>query len=251
MTKMIILGTAAALPDSGRENTYMVLQGSQSAILIDCAGSPIQRLLAAGVSLSELEGLILTHHHPDHIYGVPALFLGLWLDGREKPFHIFAPPRTLQVAQSMMELLEWHQWPQRYPVLFHEVPITPGAKVLEDAQFAIFSSPGQHMLPTLSLRIHNKESEGVLTYCCDTEPTPDTIALAHRANILIHECAGPFPGHSSARQAGATAQKAGAQRLVLIHYSLAGTEGTNYVSEAKEAFRGPVELAHEGTGYDF
>ncbi|MBM3150409.1 MAG: ribonuclease Z, partial [Chloroflexi bacterium] len=82
MARLILLGSGAALPDASRDNTYMVIEGRESSILIDCAGSPLHKLQAVGVDLNTLEALIVTHHHPDHIYGVPALLLGLWLYGR-------------------------------------------------------------------------------------------------------------------------------------------------------------------------
>ena len=243
MTKLTILGTAAALPDPGTENTYMVVQGNQSAILIDCAGSPIQRLHAAGVPLDLLDGLILTHHHPDHIYGVSPFFLGFWLSGRKAPFHVYAPARTLHAAQGMMELLEWDDWPHRPAVHFHEIPLEPNVTVLDGPEFTITASPGKHMLPVVSLRIHSKESGGVLTYCCDTEPTPETTALAHGADIVIHECAGEELGHTGPRQAGAVAAQAETDRLVLIHYSLIQSDEETMLSEAGKEYAGPVELA--------
>jgi len=91
MAKLTILGTAPALPDSLREYTYMVLQGKESVILIDCASSPLQRLAQAGVNPHDVDHLIITHHHPDHVYGVPVFLLGLWLAGRQRPLHIYGP----------------------------------------------------------------------------------------------------------------------------------------------------------------
>ena len=49
MPRLVILGSAAAVPDAAHENTYMVLDGDHGSILIDCAGSPIGRLERAGL----------------------------------------------------------------------------------------------------------------------------------------------------------------------------------------------------------
>jgi ribonuclease Z len=85
MAQVILLGTGAALSDETREHTYLVVKEKKRAVLIDCAGSPVQRLIKAGVALNNIEHLILTHHHPDHIYGVSVFLLDLWLGGRKKP----------------------------------------------------------------------------------------------------------------------------------------------------------------------
>lgn len=252
MPRLIILGAAAALPEPDRENTFMALEGSQAAVLIDCAGAPMQRLRRAQVDLARLDGLIVTHHHPDHVYGVPMLFLGLWLSGRKAPFHVFAPPRTLRAVKVIMNALEWEAWPGLFPVEFHEVPLTEGAPVLDWPDFRIIASPGVHMLPVISLRVEAKATGKVLAYCCDTEPAPALKALARQADILVHESAGPYPGHSSAAQAAALAADVGAKRLVLVHFKANGLEEeAALLQEAQALFGGPVELGREWAVYDF
>jgi len=252
MPRLIILGAAAALPEADRENTFMALVGDQAAILIDCAGTPIQRLRRAGVDLARLDGLIVTHHHPDHVYGVPMLFLGLWLSGRRSPFHVFAPPRTLRAVEAIMDALEWKAWPGLFPVEFHEVPLAEGVTVLDWPDFRVLASPGVHMLPVISVRVEAKKTGGVLAYCCDTEPTPALKPLAWQADVLLHESVGPYPGHSSAAQAAALAAEAGAKRLVLVHFKAEGPESqTALLQEARALFSGPIELALEGAVYDF
>ena len=107
MARLIVLGSAAALPDAAHDTTYMVLEGRESSILIDCGGSPLHKLQVVGVDLDTLGHLIVTHHHPDHIYGVPILLESLWLYGRQEPFHIFGPQRSVAVIVSIMDSLEW------------------------------------------------------------------------------------------------------------------------------------------------
>ncbi len=251
MPKLTILGAAAALPEADRENTYMVVEGEHAAFLIDCAGSPIQRLRHAGVNLSLLDGLIATHHHPDHIYGVPLLLLGLWLSQRSKAFHIFAPPRTLRALVTIMDAFEWREWPGFFPVQFHEVSLAVGAPVLDWPDFRITASPGVHMLPVISLRIESRATGNVLAYCCDTEPSPSLKPLAQGAHILLHESAGEAPGHSSPAQAAALAAESKVGRLVLVHYAAKEGNGEKALAEARAVFKGPVELAREGAVYEF
>src|SRR2546428_2784063 len=67
------LGTSGSVPSAVRDTTSLVFVVPQGAILIDCGGSPIQKLRRAGVDPNALAVVVITHIHPDHAYGLPAL----------------------------------------------------------------------------------------------------------------------------------------------------------------------------------
>ena len=245
MLKLTILGSAAAVADADHENTYMVLQGQRSSLLIDCGGSPMARLDRAGVDLETLDGLLVTHHHPDHIYGVSVLLLGLWLMGRERPFVVYGSRRALQVIPRMMQLMEWQVWPDMYPLTYRQIPWEEKALVVDNDEYAVYTSPVQHLVPTVGLRIESKKTGRALAYSSDTRPCDAVVRLAQGADVLIHESSGPFPGHSTPVQAGEIAQQAGVKRLLLIHYPVFLEDLDAWCSVAATAFDGPVELAQD------
>ena len=245
MARLIILGSAAALPDARRDNTYLVLQGRESSILIDCAGSPLHKLQVVGVALDTLDSLIVTHHHPDHIYGVPALLLGLWLYGRQEPFHIFGPQRSMAAIASIMDSLEWQDWPCTMPVAFHEVEIRERCRVIESPEFEITTAPVEHLVPTLAVKVMSKETGRAIVYSSDTEPCEALARLAQGADVLIHESTGDYAGHSTPAQAGAMASRCGAGKLVLIHFTALDSELEGLRRAAEAEFDGPVDLAED------
>lgn len=251
MLKLTILGSASAVADACHENTYMVLQSKQSSLLIDCGGSPMARLDRANVDLETLDGLLVTHHHPDHIYGAPVLLLGLWLMGRERPFVVYGSRRTLQVVPRMMQLMEWQVWPDMYPVVYCEIPWEEKASLIDCAEYTIYTSPVQHLVPTVGLRIESKNTGKVLTYSSDTRPCESVVQLAQGADVLIHESSGPFPGHSTPMQAGEIAQRAGVKRLVLIHYPVFTEDLDAWRGVAATVFDGPVEIAEDFKVFEF
>ena len=97
MPKLIILGTAHAIPDENHENTHLALIGEQRQVLIDCTGSPVVRLKKAGIDLNSLTDIFLTHFHPDHVAGIPSLLMSMWLLGRRDPLNIYGLQYTLDV----------------------------------------------------------------------------------------------------------------------------------------------------------
>ena len=251
MARVVALGTAAAVPDEGHANTYLAVEGEQGFFLIDCADSPLVRIQRAGLALERLRGLILTHFHPDHVFGVPILLMDIWLLGRAAPLPVYGLHDVLERFEAMMDLFRWREWPDLFPVPCRPVAEEVGALVLEDDEFRITGAPVEHMVPTLGLRVENKRSGGVVAYSSDTSPCDAVVALARGADILIHEAAKNTSGHSSATQAGEVARRAGAGRLVLIHYRPAPWQYDRWLEEAAVAFGGPVELAQDFGEYVF
>ena len=251
MAKLTILGTAPALPEPFREYTYMVIQGGKSVILIDCASSPVQRLAQVGVNFQDIDHLIVTHYHPDHVYGVPVLLLDLWLAGRQRPLHIYGPLGTAHIIPAMMSLYKWHEWPGFYPIEFHEVKTAVGSLVLDSEDLLITAAPVEHLVPTMALRVLCKETGGVIVYSSDTEPCEEVMHLAQGADLLIHESTGAHAGHTSSAAAGAVARFAGVKKLVLVHYPVQGVDVDRMWEEAEIEFGGPVELAQDFASYEF
>jgi ribonuclease Z len=251
MPTLIFLGTSNAIPDEQHENTHLLLSGNTHNVLIDCAGSTYVRLNKIGLDFTHLGDLILTHFHPDHISGVPQLLMNMWLLKRSLPFSIYGLSYTLDRVEELMGLFDWSGWEGLYPIQFHRIPESELAPVLDFEEFKIFSSPVQHLVPTMGLRIEFKESKKVLAYSSDTQPCSQMLRLSAGADVLVHEASGLFPGHSSAAQAGEAAAQAGAASLYLIHYPTGRFSADGLVAEARKRFEGPVVLAEDFNSIGF
>jgi ribonuclease Z len=251
MAKVVVLGSACAVSDAQHEHTYLAVAGQQGTVLVDCAGQALVRLQRAGLDPEQLSDVVLTHFHPDHVYGLPVLILEMWLHGRQRPLQVRGLAHCTERMAQMMEAYGLHDWPKMYPVGFQTVDARAGAPVVETPDFLVTASPVQHMVPTLGLRIEDKETGRVLAYTSDTHPCPEVIELARGADLLIHEATGEHHGHSSAAQAGEDARQAGAKRLALIHYEVGGADPARLVPQAAATFGGPVTLAEDFAELEF
>jgi phosphoribosyl 1,2-cyclic phosphodiesterase len=77
-----------ALLGSGSEGNALVVQAGQTCLLLDCGFSlneTLARLARLGLSAEQLQGIVVTHEHGDHISGVARLArkfdLRVWLTG--------------------------------------------------------------------------------------------------------------------------------------------------------------------------
>lgn len=245
MSKLVVLGSANAVPDVDHENTYMVLVGQRRSLLIDCVGNPLLRFKQVGLEVNQLTDLILTHFHPDHVSGVPSFIMNTWLLGRKTAFDIHGLGYTVERMEKVMEFYDWATWPNLYPVNFHPLPAQEMVPVLETDEFRVYASLVHHLIPTIGLRVEFSQSGKVLAYSCDTEPCEEVVRLAAGADVLIHEAAGATIGHTSASQAGKIATRAGVKSLYLIHYPTQDGEHLSLIAEARTTYAGPVALAED------
>ena len=243
MPRLIVLGSASAVPSETQENTHMALAGDSRRVLVDTGHNPIVRLGQAGLDPVGITDLVLTHFHPDHASGAASLLMNTWLLGRKEPLRVYGLAYTLDRMEQVMDLYDWGDWPGMYPVEFVRIPEQELSPVLESDELRIFASPVQHLIPTIGLRFEFPHSGKTLAYSCDTEPSPVVVRLAQGADALIHEATGPWKGHTPAAQAGEIARQAGGKQLYLIHYHLGERQPQDLIQEARETFQGPVDLA--------
>lgn len=251
MSKLIILGSASAIPDEKHDNTHMVLVGREKMVLIDCANNPFMRLRQAGLESDHLTDIVLTHFHPDHVSGMPSLLMQMWLTGRQRPINIYGLSDTLDRLKQLMGFYDWGTWPNFYQVNFFPISLGRMTLVLENQEFRIYASPVCHIVPTIGLRFEFCQTNKVLAYSCDTEPCPEVVQLAYGADVLIHESTGASFGHSSASQAGGIAAQAESASLYLIHYDVKNSNPQSLEAEARGTFNGPVALAEDFMELDF
>lgn len=244
MGRVIILGSASAVPDAHHENTHFLVEAGARVILVDCPGSPMVRLEQAGVDPCVVTDLILTHFHPDHVSGLAPLLLGMWLIGRKAPLTIYGLAETIDRARQMMELYAWTDWPNFYPVAFVNITAQERALVFDSPEVRVLASPVDHLIPTVGLRFE-MASGAVLAYSCDTRPVAAVARLAQGADVLIHEATGASEGHTPAEKAGEIAAQAGARALYLIHYPPQLVAPQDLLARARQTFAGPITVAED------
>lgn len=214
---LYLLGTGAAVSDPHRTTTMLAVSDGTSTLAVDCGGDLVQRLLAAGIDLDTLDGLVVTHEHPDHVSAFPLFMEKLWLTGRRRPIPVYGIHSALDQARRVWEAFDTSGWDGVPYIDWQEVPGEPGAKVLKNETWHVTAAPVDHPVPTIGLRIEH-ESGRTVAYSCDTAPCEHVVELARDVGILVHEATGALPGvHSSVEQAAEIAAKAGAHRLLLVH----------------------------------
>lgn len=248
MPQLHLLGTGAAISEPHRTTTMLAFSSDEETVVVDCGGDVVQRLLSAGIELDSISALIITHEHPDHVSGFPLFMEKIWLAGRQRPIPVYGIQPAISQARRCFETFDTSGWEGMPEIHWHEIALEEEAAVLETGSWTILSTPGRHSVPVVGLRVSSKATSGIVAYSCDTEPFEPIERLAAGAGILVHEATGEGPGHSSAEQAAAIAERARAGRLLLVH--LPPTLSDDELESARHRFA-RTDWGEEGGRYPF
>jgi ribonuclease Z len=236
------------VPSAERDTTALVVRAGRTVCLIDVGGSPVQKLRRVGVDPLELAAVVITHTHPDHVYGLPALVQNLGILGRREALPVYCRSEHVELIRRLLALFDLPD-PGKFECPVRGVEPREGVRVLETPELVVSASPNVHgRMPNLAVRV---EAGGrALVYSSDTRPCPAVTALARGATALVHEATfsepDPTQWHSTARDAGEVARQAGVSRLYLAHvgYTHHGRLAA-HVADARAAFGGPVTMVSE------
>ncbi|MDW8062632.1 MAG: MBL fold metallo-hydrolase [Candidatus Caldarchaeum sp.] len=223
MARLVVLGAGSIVPTENRFGSGLLLETSTTKILFDPGPSTIQRLKKAGVNHEQLDAVIVTHFHLDHVSDLPALIM-LWpynVDGTPttspKPLHLIGPKGLSKLVQQTTET---HQYLvttmgcNRYLIVDE---MRGGEKrLLKDV--TITAVEVEHF-NGLAYRIDFGGRSVVVSG--DTVPDERLVDLAKGCDVLVHECSFPHDKlvgkHTSEKQLGEIAARVMPKKLVVTH----------------------------------
>lgn len=256
--RFLFLGTSGAVPSAERDTTSLVVAGEDGAVLIDCGGSPVQKLRRADLDPLAVSHVVITHLHADHAYGLPSLVQGMRLLGREVPLTVVCRPEHSEPLRTLLALFRLWERPGMFRVILAPIALGEGAAAFEVGALAVRTAPNSHGdMPNFAVRVDRRDRQAAVVYSSDTVPCASVVALARGAHTLIHEATFPerdrgrFGTHSTAAEAGDVAARAGVRRLILTHVDADyHGEVDALAAEARGRFGGEVEIARELVPYE-
>lgn len=101
---VIFLGTSASAPTPRRGLTSVLIRRGGEHILVDC-GEGTQRQMMRSCGLVDIDVLLVTHEHGDHILGIPGMLKTLALRERTKPLTVVGPARFRHCFANLARLI--------------------------------------------------------------------------------------------------------------------------------------------------
>ncbi len=241
--KITTVGWWGAYPSANEATSGYLLQSGNLNVLIDC-GSGVLTRLQNYIDLEQLDAVVLSHYHWDHIADIGCLQYAsrvlMDLGKRINPLVIYGHTEDEHFNRlSYLSYCEAHGYDTGSGLKLGALDFTFSRNVHPD--------------PCFSIRI--EKSEKALVYIADTEWTDNLVKIAQGADLLLCESSlydeyiGRIPGHLTSGEAGAVAAAGGVKRLVLNHLPHFGDHRL-LVEQARKKFNGPVELAETGKAWE-
>lgn len=249
--RITVLGKSPAWPDAGGACSGYLVQDGDTCLLVDC-GAGVFGKLRATVDYVDVDAVVITHLHADHVLDLIPFGTALTFSPRARdvrPRLIVPPGATaalgaLTAAVSQPGLLEG---------AFALSEYDPADTIAVGALRLRFQ-PVPHYVPANAVEVRGSAG-GRFTFGADHGPTDVLDAFARATDLLLLEATLPEPetelprGHMTAGEAGAVAAGCDAKRLVLTHIS-DELDAEHALAEALRAYDGPVEIAREGAVFD-
>lgn len=217
MATLHLLGTGAPASDPHRTTTMLGFSDDTRVVLVDCGGDVLHRALRAGLDINKFEAIILTHEHPDHVSGFALFVEKMWLFGRRKPIPVYGPETALAQARGNFASYNTSRWIGVPDLEWHPVPLDERVPFLQVNDLSFSSSPNEHGVPCIGIRVDNAGSGRSVCYSADTRPCDAIVRLGSGCEIMVHEAGGDNPVHTTIDQAAEIAHRAGASQLILVH----------------------------------
>ncbi len=101
MMDITLLGSGGTMPLPDRWLTSLVVKCRGRNILIDCGEGTQIAMKEAGVSAHDIDVILLTHFHGDHVMGLPGILMSMGMNGREDPVLIVGPRGLTEVVPKL------------------------------------------------------------------------------------------------------------------------------------------------------
>ncbi len=261
--RITVLGKSPAWQDAGGACSGYLVEGGGARVLLDC-GPGVFAKLRGVVDYLEIDAVVLSHLHADHVLDLVPFASALRYTPRQQPVavggwpgtdspvrpRLIAPPGARTALAGLCTATGMRA--EHIEGAFELVEYDP-ADDLEIGGLRVRFRPVPHFIPTNAVEL--AEGAARLTYSADCAPNEALCEFAAGTDLLLIEATLPRPerdgdrGHLTPAEAGEHGARAGAGRVVLTHLS-DELDAEWARGEAERAYSGPVEVAREGARYD-
>ena len=153
--QITFLGTSSMVPTKERNQIAVFLSYGPEGILFDCGEGTQRQFKIAGISLSKVTKILLSHWHGDHVLGLPGLMQTLSSSDYSSTLEIYGPAGTKKRMEKMFEAFVFDK------KLDFAVAEVKTGKFFENKDYELEAYQLEHGIETLGYRFVEKDRRKV------------------------------------------------------------------------------------------
>ncbi len=224
MIELCFLGTGGSVATEERDNTSFLINQGNALLLVDCPGSVFQKIKKLNLEPRNITSILVTHIHPDHIYGLPSLVHSLMLD--EGRIRLYGSAESVDLCKDLLDLFHLREKKIKTRIEFISLDGGENFELRDSVHCVSLKVP--HSASSLAFHFRFNEEKKDLVYSGDTPCDSSLFRYAAGMDYLVHDCSAPsrvfkdYPSlkamHTHSIQLGQHAQRYGIKCLVPCHF---------------------------------
>lgn len=237
--ELTVIGYWGGYPAADGATSAYLLEKDNFSLLIDVGSGALSKLQKY-TAVTELDAVILSHYHHDHVADI-----GVLQYARLVNYYTAGVSDVLPIYGHTEDEAGFNRLTHDYT---KGIAYDPNA-TLKVGPFTITFLKTLHPVPCFGMRI--TDGEHVIVYTADTSYQETWLEFAKGADLLVTDCNfyaeqdGSGAGHMTSKEGGQIASKANVGELLLSHLPQYG-DHEQLIQEAASEFKGSIHLAKEG-----
>lgn len=266
-----LLGTGCPVVSPRRYGAGQLVRCGGLTLLIDIGSGVTQRLVEAGSNGAQIDALLITHIHSDHLVDLYQFIISSWHQNRDRPQVIYGPPGIKKLLDAHMDAWKDERelriaYEQRTSTAAFEIEVHEfnDSVVLIEREGAKVSAVRVEHDPIEYAFGFVFEADGrKLVLSGDTRPCDMLIEASRGAEVLVHEVyhhgRNPRPEgtrsaetaknvaayHTLSTDVGVVARKADVGALILTHIVPPNADTGQLLDDVRQAFDGFVAVGED------
>lgn len=246
---IVILGSGTCVPSVKRSPCSLAVRDGRTLLLLDAGPGIMKQLVRAGLSIFDLDAVLLSHFHPDHVSDLTGLLFSMKYDhtgSRDACLRLIGGTGLKAFYRNLNTAFGQSLSMPESSLSLNEIDLAAGSD-LEVGGIRITAAATRHRTESLAYRLVFADGYS-LVYSGDTDYAENLAVLARDADLLV--CESSFPdrmkvsGHLTPGLAGEIASAAGVETLVLTHLN-PECDQADIRQECRKKFAGRVVIAQD------
>ena len=219
--RLTVIGSGTSQPQVETPASGLLVETEDTAVLIDCGQGVIRELMGIR-DPRELDAIVIGHMHADHYIDLVSLrYLLPWEGVASAHLPVLLPPGGKARLDALAAAIS--ERPKFFDDAYSVLEYDPSHRI-HVGDLTLSFVPGQHYVPAWGCIVTGPDGARI-AITGDTGPSDAFVAAARGAEVVVAEATladstldDPRRGHLTAEEAIELADRAGAPRVILVHF---------------------------------